>query len=100
MPTSADKILWTCLPNGLNKAAVGGPKLRLAVLVSPRLASGSLGIFSAWPAVVQSLQFGVNIANMTATVQAARVTLDSSVALDPTLWTKFFPSSSTLVLPH
>jgi len=101
---SSDSIQWTCLPNGLDNAAAGGPKLRIAVMVSPRLASASLGIFSNWTSVVlgappNALTFTVDIMNGPSGVPASRVTLDPSVALDPALWGKIFPAS-LLVRPY
>jgi hypothetical protein len=87
MPT--DQILWTCLPNGIDKAAAGAPKLRVAVLVSPRLGSTSLGVFANWPNVVQSLQFSVNITGAAAPLSAHH----NTSVLDSTLWAKFFQAA-------
>ena len=60
---STQNIMWTSLPNGLT---VAGDKLRLSVLVSPRLtanaAAGTLGEFPDfldWPAKVAGVSFNV-----------------------------------------
>jgi hypothetical protein len=102
MPASTsppDKILWTCLPNGVDQSAPGGPALRIAVVVSPRL--GSFALFSDWPEIVPKLNFHVEIEGDPASpLPATRITLDPAAPLDPTLWAKFFPPPKTLVRPH
>ncbi len=62
---STRDIMWTALPNGL---APESGRLKLSVLVSPRLtanaANGRLGEFPDfldWPAVVSALRFSVQI---------------------------------------
>ncbi|MBV8414638.1 MAG: hypothetical protein JO251_05440 [Verrucomicrobia bacterium] len=100
--TQPDKILWTCLPNGVNQNAAGGPNLRIAVLVSPRL--GSFALFSDWPEIVPRLTFAVEIKQDPARaetfhVPATLITLDPAAALDPKLWASLFPPT-TFVRPH
>jgi hypothetical protein len=112
MPVSTsppDKILWTCLPNGVNQSRPGGPALRIAAVVSPRL--GSFALFSDWPAIVPQLTFHVEIqarppasphtlpTPVTFQTPATRVTHDPAAALDPKLWASFFPPT-TFVRPH
>jgi hypothetical protein len=107
MPASTsppDKILWTCLPNGVDQGAAGGPALRIAVLVSPRL--GSFTLFSNWPEIVPHLTFAVEIKTDPAGPEiiqprptATRITLDPAAALDPKLWASLFPPE-TFVRPH
>src|SRR5262245_22496125 len=105
MPTSrapSDKILWTCLPNGVDQRAAGGPALRIAVLVSPRL--GSFALFSDWPEVVPRLTLAVEIKQdparpETFRMPATRIILDPAAALDPKLWASLFPPT-TFVRPH
>jgi hypothetical protein len=100
--TQPDKILWTCLPNGVDQGAAGGPALRIAVLVSPRL--GSLALFSDWPEIVPRLTFAVDIKKDPARAEtfqmpATLITLDPAAALDPKLWASLFPPT-TFVRPH
>jgi hypothetical protein len=107
---SLEKILWTCLPNGMVKGAAG-TKLRVAVMVSPRLGSNSLGVFANWPAILlapppNNLSFAIEIKNGPAlpgkiftSVPATRVDLDLSTVLDPGLWGKIF-TSATSVTPQ
>jgi hypothetical protein len=97
-----DKILWTCLPNGIDQGVAGGPALRIAVLVSPRL--GSFTLFADWPAVVPRLTFAVEIKQdparpETFQVPATRITHDPVTALNPQLWASLFPPT-TFVRPH
>jgi hypothetical protein len=101
MPAStspSDKILWTCLPNGINQAVAGGPHLRIAVVVSPRLGSGSLGLFSNWPEIVSQLTFQVEIKGGPQPPPTKPINLDPA-ALDPKLWASLFPPA-TFVRPH
>jgi len=100
--TQPDKILWTCLPNGVNQGAAGGPALRIAVLVSPRL--GSFSLFSDWPEIVPRLTFAIDIKKDPARADtfqmpARLITLDPAAALDSKLWASLFPPT-TFVRPH
>jgi hypothetical protein len=90
---SIQNIMWTALPNGLNAA---GDRLRLSVLVSPRLVTntpvGSLAEFPDfldWPATVAGLKFTVEFQGGSS-VAAAPVTEPGFPALDPSAWQALF----------
>ena len=98
---STQNIMWTALPNGLNAA---GDRLKLSVLVSPRLitnsgASGTLAEFPDfidWPATVAKLRFEVEIQGG-ATFPATPVTEPSFPGLDSLAWKALFTPSSPVV---
>ena len=90
---STQNIMWTALPNGLTSA---GDKLRLSVLVSPRLitnaAVGTLAEFPDfldWPAKVAGLTFTVEFQGGPS-VAAGRVTEPGYPALDSPAWKALF----------
>jgi hypothetical protein len=97
---SIRNILWTALPNGFSDAA---GKLRLSVLVSPRLVTdnGTDGTlqqfpdFLDWPAVVEKLRFRVEFQNGPA-FSAAPVVEPGFPSLDSASWTSLF-SKQTFV---
>jgi hypothetical protein len=114
-PAPLQKILWTCLPNGIDKS---GNFLKLSVLVSPRLDPGSkpprldtFPDFSPWPALFpkqsKELTFSISVVSAGRTINVSadtviRMPADPAGALpdpDPTLWTKLFPPD-TFVQPH
>ena len=93
---STQNIMWTSLPNGLT---VAGDKLRLSVLVSPRLtanaAAGTLGEFPDfldWPAKVAGVSFNVEFQGGP-TVAATHVTEPGMPGLDSPAWTALFDKS-------
>jgi hypothetical protein len=85
--------MWTALPNGLTPT---GDRLRLSVLVSPRLVTngpaGKLAVFPEfldWPAVIGNLKFKVEFqGGPGATV--TRVALPGFPALDSPAWRALF----------
>jgi len=87
-------IMWTALPNGVKAP---GDRLRLSVLVSPRLTTdnGTDGLlaqfpdFLDWPAVVASLRFRVEFQGGPAFV-AQHVVEAPYPALDPAAWKALF----------
>ena len=91
---SVQTIMWTALPNGLGAA---GDRLRLSVLVSPRLVTdngsdGTLAQFPSfldWPAVVAGLRFAVQFQGGP-TFEAAPVTQPPYPALDSAAWKALF----------
>ena len=91
---SVQTIMWTALPNGLSAA---GDRLRLSVLVSPRLVTdngtdGTLAQFPSfldWPAVVAGLRFAVQFQGGP-TFEAAPVTQPPYPALDSAAWKALF----------
>jgi hypothetical protein len=90
---STQNIMWTALPNGFTAA---GDRLRLSVLVSPRLvtnaATGTLTEFPGflnWPATVAGLSFRVEFQGGP-TVPATPVTEPGNPALDWAAWTALF----------
>ena len=97
---STQNIMWTALPNGLTSA---GDKLRLSVLVSPRLitnaAVGTLAEFPDfldWPAKVAGLTFTVEFQGGPS-VAASRVTEPGYPALDSAAWKALFnPTNQTI----
>src|SRR5260370_4179024 len=95
---SIQNIMWTALPNGLDPA---GDRLKLSVLVSPRLitnsaASGTLAEFPDfidWPTIVSKLHFKVEFQGGPA-FPAQHLTEPGFPALDSDLWKALFPPSS------
>lgn len=90
---STRNIMWTALPNGLTPA---GDRLRLSVLVSPRLtANAAVGTlaefpdFLDWPAVVSGLKFRVEFQGGPS-VSATPVTEPGYPAPDSTAWNALF----------
>lgn len=94
--TAKQEILWTALPNGVSRDG----KLRLSVLVSPRLVSDparpflapdfeKLGDFGDWPAVVNAMTFRVKVGSGAA-VPAA---LEGAPA-DSSLWKSLFKDTT------
>jgi hypothetical protein len=90
---STQNIMWTALPNGFTPA---GDKLRLSVLVSPRLitnaAVGTLAEFPDfldWPAKVAQLTFTVEFQGGPS-VAANRVTEPGYPSLDSAAWKALF----------
>jgi len=90
---STQNIMWTALPNGLTAA---GDRLRLSVLVSPRLVTntsvGTLAEFPEflnWPEMVSGLSFTVEFQGGP-TVTANPVTEPGNPALDSAAWTALF----------
>ena len=87
-------IMWTALPNGLTPT---GNRLRLSVLVSPRLVTdngvdGTLAQFPEfldWPAVVAGLRFQVQFQGGPSFV-AQPVTEPGDPALDSEAWKALF----------
>ena len=95
---SKQKIMWTALPNGLTRA---GNRLRLSVLVSPRLVSstGTLADFPAlldWPTTVGGLTFRVEFQGGP-TVTAGPVTEPGNPALDSAAWTALFNAATPVI---
>ena len=93
-------IMWTALPNGLTPA---GDRLRLSVLVSPRLtanaATGTLAEFpnfEDWPATVGGLDFTVEFLGGP-TVAAKPVVEPGNPALDSPAWKALFPSTFPVI---
>jgi hypothetical protein len=93
---SIQNTMWTALPNGLTPA---GDRLRLSVLVSPRLtanaATGTLAEFPSfedWPAIVAGLSFTVEFLGGPS-VAATRVVEPGKPALDSPAWNALFPST-------
>jgi hypothetical protein len=90
--------MWTALPNGLNPA---GDRLKLSILVSPRLitksgASGTLAEFPDfvdWPATVAKLRFKVEFKGGPA-FAAQPLTEPGFPALDSVAWKALFPPGS------
>lgn len=109
---AVQKILWTCLPNGIDESS---NFLKLSVLVSPQLDPGSKAPrldtfpdFSPWPAIFRNaLKFSVQILSLrkitnVPTTSVKRIPPDPAGASpdpDPALWTKLFPPS-TFVPSH
>ena len=105
-------IIWTALPNGVEKTGteragsekvgLAGPHLRLSVLVSPRLQSTSTARvqlsnypdFLNWPTLLKTMKFTVQFEGK-APLTLAPVTTE----LDDTLWTAIF-SATTPVDPY
>jgi hypothetical protein len=90
---STRDIMWTALPNGLTE---NGDRLRLSVLVSPRLtanaAVGTLGEFPDfldWPGKVPGITFTVEVQGGP-TVAATPVTEPGNPALDSAAWKALF----------
>jgi hypothetical protein len=96
---SAQKMMWTVLPNG-----VEGGRLKLSVIVTPRLAvdGGSSQLGSAfagqtpwlvrWPEKVLALApFQLAVEGLAAPLPA---TLDPGQALDGDLWAAIFPPAT------
>ena len=91
---STQNIMWTALPNGFTPA---GDRLRLSVLVSPRLVTspdpnGTLGQFPDfldWPAKVAGLKFTVEFQHGH-TVAATPVSEPGFPVLDSAAWTALF----------
>jgi hypothetical protein len=95
---SMQNIMWTALPNGLTAA---GDRLRLSVLVSPRLitSSGTLGDFPAfidWPATVAGLTFQVEF-NGGPTVTLSPATEPGNPSLDSPVWKALFNQSTPVI---
>ncbi|HKE34476.1 MAG TPA: hypothetical protein VKB66_04710 [Candidatus Acidoferrum sp.] len=94
---STQNIMWTALPNGLNAA---GDRLKISVLVSPRLitnsASGTLAEFPDfldWPTTVSKLRFKVEFQSGPAfTVQP--FTEPGFPGLDSAAWKALFGPNS------
>lgn len=91
---SSQNILWTVLPNGLSD---DGTRLRLSVLVSPRLttdaATGTLAEFADfhdWPERVRATTFSVQF-DGGPTAAATRAA--GGPALDSPAWHALFPTS-------
>jgi hypothetical protein len=96
MTVSIQNIMWTPLPNGLTPA---GDRLRLSVLVSPRLtanaAVGTLAEFpdlQDWPAQVATLNFTVEFLGGPS-FPAKPVIEPGSPSLDSPAWKALFPST-------
>jgi hypothetical protein len=95
---SIQNIMWTALPNGLNPA---GDRLKLSVLVSPRLitnsgASGTLAEFPDfidWPNTVSKLHFKVEFQGGPA-FPTQHLTEPGFPTLDSISWKALFPPSS------
>jgi len=92
---STQNVMWTALPNGFTAA---DNRLRLSVLVSPRLvantAVGTLAEFPDflnWPATAGGLSFTVEFLGGP-TVPATPVTLPGNPALDSPGWLALFDS--------
>jgi hypothetical protein len=88
--------MWTTLPNGLTQAR---DRLRLSVLVSPRLtanaATGTLAEFPNfldWPATVAGLSFTVEFLSGPS-VAAKPVVEPGNPALDSPAWKALFPGT-------
>jgi hypothetical protein len=89
------KIVWTVLPNGIEKTKTGDPGLKLSVFVSPRLWTDEnlpephleqFPDFSKnWPQKVKTMKFKVEFDNGT----TAPATLDES-ELNTKLWNVLF----------
>jgi hypothetical protein len=97
---SIQNIMWTALPNGLTAAH---DRLRLSVLVSPRLtanaATGTLAEFpdfEDWPATVAALNFTVEFL-AGPTVAATRVIEPGNPALDSPAWKALFPNTFPVI---
>ena len=95
---SKQKIMWTALPNGLTRA---GNRLRLSVLVSPRLVSstGTLADFPAlldWPTTVSGLTFRVEFQGGP-TATASPVTEPGNPALDSAAWKALFNAATPVI---
>ncbi len=93
---STQSIMWTALPNGLTP---DGTRLRLSVLVSPRLtadaATGTLAEFpdfEDWPAQVAGLTFSVEFSGGP-TLSATPVVEPGNPALDSPAWKALFPAT-------
>jgi len=95
---STQNIMWTALPNGLNPS---GDRLKISVLVSPRLltnsgASGTLAEFPDfiyWPATIAKLRFQVEFQGGP-TFTAQPVVEPGFPVLDSAAWKALFPASS------
>src|SRR3978361_320084 len=95
---STQNIMWTALPNGLNAA---GDRLKLSILVSPRLITGSGAAgtlaefpdFVDWPATVAKLRFKVELKGGPA-FPAQPLTEAGFPALDSIAWKALFPPGS------
>jgi hypothetical protein len=92
---STQNIMWTALPNGLTPA---GDRLRLSVLVSPRLVSttGTLADFPEfldWPATVGHLKFQVEFQGGP-TASATPVTEPGNPPLDSATWKALFHATT------
>src|SRR5258708_4934856 len=97
---STRSIMWTALPNGLTPA---GDRLRLSILVSPRLtantAVGTLAEFPDfldWPATVAKAGFTVEFQGGP-TVAATPVTEPGYPALDSAAWKALFHSQIPVI---
>ena len=97
---STQNTMWTALPNGLTAAH---DRLRLSVLVSPRLtanaATGTLAEFpdfEDWPATVAGLNFTVEFL-AGPTVAATRVIEPGNPALDSPAWKALFPNTFPII---
>jgi hypothetical protein len=113
-PAPQQKIMWTCLPNGIDPKT---GNLQLSLLVSPRLDSGSKAPrldtfpdFSPWPALVRTaLQFTIQIltfdwkftADLPSTAVKRMPPDPAGASPDPdaALWTRIFPPA-TVVRPY
>jgi hypothetical protein len=97
---STRNILWTALPNGLTPA---GDRLKLSVLVSPRLITdngvdGTLAQFPDfvdWPATAATLVFKVEVLNGPS-VGATPVVEPGNPPLDSAAWKALFGGGSAV----
>ncbi len=97
-------IMWTVLPNGITTEGGGGLRLRLSLLVSPRLETTEGGArptldplfpdFLKWPELVETLKFQVLFEGR----RAIEVSPNPE-ALSPELWPAIF-KPDTYVKPH
>lgn len=94
---STQNIIWTALPNGLTPA---GDRLRLSVLVSPRLVAntpvGTLAEFLDfvdWPATVGGLTFDVEFQGGPI-VPAVQVVEPGNPVLDSAAWKALFSTTT------
>jgi len=95
---SIQNIMWTALPNGMTPT---GNRLRLSVLVSPRLVTDN-GVdgtlvqfpdFLDWPSTVAGLRFRVEFQGGPA-FTATRVTEPGNPALDAAAWQALFDQTT------
>ncbi len=95
-------LIWTALPNGIVTDA-GGPRLRLSVLLSPRLSSTTPGRLTLDPAFPDFLHWPNKVKAMKFTVEFdGRPPLTVTPVVDPlddALWTAIF-KPTTQVEPY
>src|SRR4051794_2665685 len=96
MSNPVEPVVWTVCPNGIDPGSAGGPKLKFAVHVSPRLTGDGATLaaytdFIHWATRMQAVGFTLSLD--TGAVQTAPATI-TSVTPSTAAWDAFFTSST------